>query len=71
MNKSGLSVMHLGKKYASSLITASSMVQSSNECKYLCTCCLRMQKEHVEGQHVCGSVQRHTYVHAEGRGECL
>lgn len=47
------------------------MVQSSNECKYLCTCCLRMQKEHVEGQHVCGSVQRHTYVHAEGRGECL
>lgn len=59
--------MHLGKKCASSLITASSMVQGGNVCKCMCTCSLQIQKKHVGGQRagVAAGIDAAMHMHME------
>lgn len=58
-NKSGLSVMHPGKKSVSSLITASSVVQGGRVCKCKCTHCLQVQAGVQEHSLTCGCAWTH------------
>lgn len=64
-NKSGLSVMHPGKKSVSSLITVSSVEQGSNICKCMCTHCFQVQ---TGVQSPASRVHRHTYACAHLSG---
>lgn len=66
-NKSGLSVMHPGKKSVSSLITASSVVQGGSVCKCMWTRCFQVQTSVQEDSLTCG-MHRHTYVCAHLSG---